>query len=86
VKAYGIGQNITAHKREEESYKQAIRDVAQSAGNTLGSFSLTLRKTGAATEKAATILYSGSRTPARRTVIFSPFQTASPMRRYAKRA
>jgi len=44
VKAYGIGQNITAHKREEESYKQAIRDVAQSAGNTLGSFSLNLTK------------------------------------------
>jgi signal transduction histidine kinase/CheY-like chemotaxis protein len=44
VKAYGIGQNITAGKREEESYKQAIREVAQAASNTLGSFSLNLTK------------------------------------------
>jgi signal transduction histidine kinase/PAS domain-containing protein len=41
-KAYGIGQNITSHKREEESYRQAIRQIAQSSANTLGSFSVNL--------------------------------------------
>lgn len=43
-KAYGIGQNITAQKREEESYRQAIRQIIQAADNTLGSFSLNLTR------------------------------------------
>jgi len=42
LKAYGIGQNITAHKLEEESYRKAIRQIAQSSANTLGSFSVNL--------------------------------------------
>ena len=41
-KAYGIGQNITARRREEESYRKAIRQIVQAADNTLGSFSLNL--------------------------------------------
>jgi signal transduction histidine kinase/PAS domain-containing protein/ActR/RegA family two-component response regulator len=41
-KAYGIGQNITARRHEEESYRQAMRQIAQAADNTLGSFSLNL--------------------------------------------
>ncbi|HUM83432.1 MAG TPA: response regulator [Lachnospiraceae bacterium] len=43
-KAYGIGQNITAQRREEESYRQAIRQIVQAADNTLGSFSVNLTK------------------------------------------
>jgi len=41
-KAYGIGQNITARRREEESYRQTMRQLVQAADNTLGSFSLNL--------------------------------------------
>ena len=44
VKAYGIGQNVTARKLEQENYDRLYRQISGSLGNAIASFQLNLSK------------------------------------------
>jgi len=44
VKAYGIGQNITAQKQDEENYSRLYRQISESLAGAVASFKLNLSK------------------------------------------
>jgi hypothetical protein len=44
VKAYGIGQNITAQKQEEENYSRLYRQISENINSAVASFKLNLSK------------------------------------------